>query len=177
MLPCERASCASGGQLEKAQYVRDGRSILADLLGDLLLTQVGHLHEPPVGKALFDRSQVFPLNIFNERDLELFLCAELPDDHRDFLKPREPCRAHAPLPRNDEIRTRLVRLCEDGLQDALFQDRIGELPQRLVVELLPRLVRVGLEKGKTHLGHRGRVRSAFIAQQGINALAQRFLRH
>ncbi len=73
MLPRVEGVLRLVGQLEKAQRVCDRGSILADLLRNLFLAQVGHFHQTSIGKSLLDRGQVFPLYILDERDLELFL--------------------------------------------------------------------------------------------------------
>ena len=66
----------------------------------------------------------------------------LADDRRDAVQPRPLRRAPAPLA-GDDLIAGVGGAQQDRLQHAALGDRFGELGQRFLVEMLPRLVRVG----------------------------------
>ena len=61
----------------------------ADLLGERLLRQPEVIDELPIRVGLLERTEVRPLEVLDERELELMLIGELAHDRRDALETGE----------------------------------------------------------------------------------------
>ena len=69
----------------------------------VLLRQPELVDQLPEGERLFDRVQVFALEVLDEGKLELVAIGDLADDDRDPLEPGELRGAEPPLPGHDLI--------------------------------------------------------------------------
>src|SRR5689334_7709690 len=88
--------------------------------------------------------QVLALDVLDQSELGGRRLVHLTDDRRDAVDSRALGRAPTPLASDDEeILTRGPK--QDRLQHAALTDRLGELVERLLVELHSRLVRIGLD--------------------------------
>ena len=90
----------------------------------------------PVG--FFDRVEVLPLQVLDQAEHQALLSPVLADDGGDPLQARHPGRAPAPLAGDQLIPLRKTP-DEDGLDDPVLADRVGQLTEPLGGELLPHL--------------------------------------
>ncbi len=80
------------------------------------------------GSAL-QRTEVLPLQVLDQRELQRLRVGELAHYCRDRLQPRELARAPTPLAGNELVATASHRAQEYGLDDAVRPDRLGQLFQ------------------------------------------------
>ena len=82
------------------------RAVLADGVGDLLLGQVEFVDQPAIRVRLFDRIEVFALEILDERDGEQPVVGNIADDDRDFEQAGALRRAPAAFAGDDLVAAR-----------------------------------------------------------------------
>src|SRR5215467_7290819 len=101
---------------------------LADGFGETGLRAAELRDQPAVSLSLFQRRQVFALQVFNERDFQHLGISEHADDDRDFVHPDPLRRAPASLTGNQLEGSLLAaqRPDQQGLEDALLADRLRE---------------------------------------------------
>ena len=104
---------------------------------------------------LFQRIQVFALNILDNRDFERSVVVQLPDQGRYDGQARLLRRPPAPLTGDDFIRVRIAGRGphQDRLQHALVADRGFELRDLGLGEVSARLVRIGMDELQRDLAH------------------------
>src|SRR5690349_24298660 len=100
------------------------------------------LDELLVALRLFERVQVLPLDILDERQLRDGRFVDLANDCRNRVQARPLRRSPAALP-GDDLEIFPFRAKQDRLKHASLSDRIGELIERILVELNSWLVRIG----------------------------------
>src|SRR3954447_10658686 len=129
-----------------------------------------------VGVRLLDRVQILALDVLDQRELGGARIVNVADNRRNGMEPRPLRRPPAPLASNDLIAL-AVRAEQNWLKHAALGDGIGELAERLLVKLHPRLPRVGPDAGYFDLAHalrqfaRGR-RSCRLAEKRRQAHAE-----
>ena len=125
-----------------------------DPCGDLLGAEAEFVDQPPEASGGLDRVEVLPLQVLDERDLELGLIVQLADDGRDALEAGGRGRAQASLAGDEPVA--VDRLGdEDRLQDAVLADALGEGGQLRLVEASPGLVRVRADAVDRDVGGSG----------------------
>ena len=101
-----------------------------------------------------DRVEVLPLQVLDERDLQLRLVIQLTDDGRDALESRGCGRAQASLAGDESVA--IDRLGdEDGLQDAVLADALRERGHLRLIEAAPGLMGVRADAVDREVGGPG----------------------
>ena len=132
-------------QLEEPERVGDRRPALPHLLGHLLLRQADLLHEALVAERHLDRVEVLALDVLDDGHLEHGLRVRLADVARDAREPGAAGRPEPALARDQLVAAVPERPDRERLDDPELADRGGKLVERPLVEVLPRLVRVGAD--------------------------------
>src|SRR5215217_6622482 len=96
------------------------------------------LYQLPITRCLFDRIEVFTLDILNERKLGSRRFVNLADDRGDRVKPRALGSSPTPFARNN-LEPIVRRAQQDWLENAALRDRLGEFIDRLFAEHHSRL--------------------------------------
>ena len=122
------------GQVEQAQEVRDGDAAAADAQADVLAGEPELLDEGRAGARLLDRVEVLAGHVLDEGELERRRVVALAHERGDALQPGEPRGAPAALAGDELVRPAGERADEDGLEDAVRRDRVGERLERRLVE-------------------------------------------
>ena len=131
----------AGGEVEESQRVRHGRSRPADPGREVVLAEPELLDELPICFGSLERIEVFPLEVLDQRDLELLAIGELPDDRRDALDAGRLRGAEATLTGHELVAVEGFG-DEDRLEHAMLEDARGQRRQAFWVEALARLERV-----------------------------------
>ena len=135
-----------GRELEQPERVRDGRAVLADALGDVLLREREVVLEVAVRLRLLEGGEVAALHVLDEREQEMVAVRDaLAHDHGNLGEAREPGRAHAALARDDPEPPALLR-DEHGLENPRPPDGPRELLEAGVVEPAARLAAVRVQE-------------------------------
>ena len=92
---------------------------------------------------LLQRIEVRALDILDQRDLKLLLFVSIAHYRGDGLPARHHCGAQSALPGHERV-VRAGLHDDDGLQETVLSDRIGQLLQLVLVERPPRLIGVWL---------------------------------
>ncbi len=167
-------------QFEQPQQIGDMAARFVDELAQSLLGMPEILDQAMIRLGLFDRIEILPLNILDQRDFERFGIVERADDHRHLVQPRTLRRTPAPLARDDLI-AGAVWAHDDRLQYAAQRDRLREFLERRFVEMPPRLSRMrgqraDRERSDTRRGVflalADRLFARQIAHQGVEAASQ-----
>ena len=118
-------------RLGQAKAVLDVAFVLANLLRELAdrVAEVGHLAIHP---GLLERGDVLALKVLDNRYLQGRLLIEVDHDGGDRLALGEPRGAPAALT-GDQLVLVADGPHEDGLQDAVFADAVGELGERILL--------------------------------------------
>ena len=87
-------------QLEQTQRVGHNRAALADFGSDILLAKIEFLDEFAVAKRLFERIEIFPLQIFDQRQLQRRSIIGSADNYRNFFEAGQRSRPPAAFSRN-----------------------------------------------------------------------------
>ena len=98
------------GQSDKTQHVGHVAAALAQILPQLFLGIGKFVDQALITVGLFDRGEVLPLKVFNQRQLEGLAVAQILDDNRNFMKLGPLGGPPAPFPGNDFIGNRLFRV-------------------------------------------------------------------
>ena len=141
-----------GRQGEKAQRIGDGGAGFADALGKLLLREVVLVHQLFHGIRRLDGVEILALQVFDEGDLLDFAVGVRAHDHGDLPLARNLCRAVAAFARDDHVFAVFRLVDDDGHDQPVFFDGIGEFVERVLVEMFARLVGVGADVVNIHLG-------------------------
>ena len=122
---------------------------LADQLADNLLAVAVAVHQLAECGRLFDRVQIFALNILDESHLERVCGAA--NERRNLRQPSRLGRPPAPFAGDDDaaLGARLLS-GDDRLEDALVPDGGGQVSERGRIEVLTGLAGVGLEEIDRH---------------------------
>jgi hypothetical protein len=132
-------------QLQQAQRVRDRYPAAPDLCCHGVVGEPEVLDELLVGGGLLERVEVVPVQVLDERVFQRGGVVGLAHQRRNGLEPHPPGGAPPPLPRDDLVPV-VDGTNENRLQHADLADRVGERPERLLVEVVPRLEAVGADR-------------------------------
>src|ERR1043166_9227736 len=136
--PLAEVSLNGRSQFEQAQGICHGRAAFADFEGDFLLRELKLLHQLRVALGLFHRIEVFALEILDERQFEhcpVIGCAKNDRHLRQTQQLGGPPAAFA----GDELEVAVALAHDEGLDDALFRDRIGQFAEGLRRKVFARL--------------------------------------
>ena len=126
-------------QGEQAERIGHRGTALADPLGGLLLREPVLVDQVPVCFRLLERAQVLALEVLDQGQLEALRGSGLPYHDRHPVEAGPLCRSQASLT-GDQL-VPIPRSADDqGLQEAVAPDRVGERGERLLVEMTPGLV-------------------------------------
>lgn len=124
-----------------------------------------------VGVRLFDRVEVGPLEVLDERELELCAIGQLADHGGDPLEPRHLGCPDPPLAGHELVPVEDLG-DEDGLDDPVLGDARRELRQGLLLDLPAGLIGIALDPGQGDLDGGGRGLVA-LRDQGGQATTER----
>src|SRR4029453_5382107 len=130
---------------EKAHPVRDGRLRPPDPLGDLSQAETELVDEERVGARLLDRRQLLARPVSAQAEGWGAAVAGFPDERGDHLEPRLTGCAPPPLAGDQLVAAGGARTDDDRLGEPLRAHRLSKCGGRLVVELPPRLLRLGMD--------------------------------
>src|SRR5450432_2389802 len=126
-------------QIEQTQEIRDYRSTFADLLSDVLLTKREFFGQTAVSMSLFNRVQVFPLQIFDQRQLEDLSIRSLSHDDGGFFQRFDLVGRSPTSLSGDQFVFPLNLSNDERLDDSAFANRFDKLLQLLSGKSLSRL--------------------------------------
>ena len=113
---------------QQAHGIGHRRAILSRASGDLFLGEVKLAHHALEGACLFNRVQIFALDILHQRDFKRGLVADLPDDGWDARQTGSLSRTPASLA-SQKLKART-----DGPQNQRLDDAGGS---ELIVPVRP----------------------------------------
>jgi hypothetical protein len=119
-------------QLQQSQRVGDRRPGAPHAGRDSVLGKPEVIDQLAVGIRFLDRSEVGPLHVLDQRELELLPIHKLANHGRDAVEPGELRGAEAALTRDQLVAVERFR-DQDGLDDAVLGDACGEPGQRLLI--------------------------------------------
>lgn len=132
------------GEFQEPKEVRNGGSIFACTLSDLIVAKVELLVQAIKGVSYFNRVQILALDVLDERDLhEPLVCEVLNDD--GHVGERSQLRGAPAALSGDELISVSGMTDDDGLDDSVLSDGLGEFGEALRIEYLTRLKGVGLD--------------------------------
>ena len=187
-------------QLEEAEGVGDGGAAATDLLGDLFLGEFELGLELGVTGGFLQRIQVLALEVLDEGEFEDLAVGGGPFDDGNLGQAGQAGSAPATFA-GDEFEAFADGADDEGLDDPLFADGVGQFAEGFLGEVAPRLERAGNDAVESDLANavggwggsrrcgwgcwrdrcqssrwrRGRTSAA--AQQRTQASSQRRLRH
>ena len=131
------------GQVEECERLVDRHARLADDSGELLLGVSMGLAEPGQSLGFFDSPEVLALQVLDEGEL---LLVAVGDDGLEVGHPRLLSGAEAAFSGDEEVSPGILRgFDEHGLKKPMGFDGLREFLELGQVEVLPRLVRIGLD--------------------------------
>jgi hypothetical protein len=143
-------------QLHQPDRVRHLRATASDLAGQLLVRGAELLEQLLVGRRLLEGVELDPVNVLQQGVAEHRVVGGVPDDGRNGVqagRPRgaQPALAHDELVADAPPIGPTVLAHDDRLEQAELPYGVAELLQRLVVEDLAGLLRVGDDVVHGHL--------------------------
>src|SRR5713101_4966548 len=150
------------GDISERKRLRNRRACLADLAGDVVVSIVILRCQAVQPFGLFERRQVFALEVFNEGQLKGFGVVSDLFDAGQLAKADGPGCVIATLA-GDDVVTLLPRheAHQQRLQYSLFFDRVAQFAQ--VAEGLPRLI--GVRPNLIYRDHAAHCRAAVTGQR------------
>jgi hypothetical protein len=143
-----------GGELEEAEGVGDGATVLAGATGDVIVAEVELVREAVEGMGDLDGVEILALYVLDQRDFEQVLIGNMLDHGRDVGKAGEFPGAPAAFA-SDELIAIAEGPNDERLNDAIGQDGIGEFLEAIGAKHRARLKGVGIDEGD------GEIRYAF----------------
>ena len=110
-------------------------------LCDILLCMAVPIDQLAVAFRFLDRIQVLTLDVLDQRNLRRSRIIDLADDRWNGMQPGA-LRSSPSALAGDDLEAVTVRTKQDWLKDTPLCNRIGELVDRLFLELAPRLLRI-----------------------------------
>jgi hypothetical protein len=147
------------GQPEQSQGVADLRPGPADPPGEVLVGAAEVVEELLVGGGFFERVELGPVQVLQQRVAQQVVVGGFPDDCRDPVQTGRLGRPQPALP-HDELVAGPVGVLpgppdHDGLQDPDLPDRVDEFGEGFLIEHLPGLARVGADGLNREFGEFG----------------------
>ncbi|MNS93027.1 hypothetical protein D3C72_1271800 [compost metagenome] len=132
-------------QLQQAQQVGHRCARATDGLGGLGMGQRELADQPLQGLGLFERIEVFALDVLDQRHRDDGAVFQLAHHHRHFVQASQLRGAPAAFAGHDleAVRTQLAH--QDGLDHALGLDRFGQLGELGLIHVAARLVLARLQ--------------------------------
>jgi len=162
------------GKLEEPDGVGDGGTGAADAQSDRLMGEAEGVGEPGVGGCLLERVEVLTVEVLGEGQLES-LAARFgggPEDRGDPGDGRLLSGPEAAFTGDQPVAAR-IGLDDDGVEEPVSADGIGQGRERFGVEGSPRLLGVGRDQLGIDLDQRGAAAqiAAGVAagEQGVEA--------
>lgn len=117
------------GKIQKPHAVGYGGAGFAYPLGDVPLLHAEFRFQAHVAGGLFQRAEVFTLEVFNQRQLQHVLVGSLPDDGGHGGQAQDAGSAPAPFPGNELILAAFRFPDDQRLDDAVLLDGVHQLRQ------------------------------------------------
>ena len=137
-------------QIEQPDRVRHRGAAPADLDGDILLAHAELAGQARIPLSFFNRVEIGPLKVLDQRDFKHFQIGRVTNDHRDLGQPGFLGRPPAPLA-GDEFVASVGRTDDKRLNDAVLPNRIHQFLQGIAGKFFPRLKRARCDAGETDL--------------------------
>ena len=137
-------------KLQEADGVRNGGSVFAGAVGNILLSELEIGHQAFKCPRLLEGIEILALNIFNQGDLERLRLRDLADDCGNARQTRALRRSPAALAGNELI-AGPVRAQDERLDYAARADRARQLLERLFTKSRPWLIRAWVDQVDVHL--------------------------
>ena len=133
------------GQLQKTNVVGDRGPVFPGAMRDFFMGEAQLRMEPLERLGRFDGIQVLPLDVFHQGHFQQPLIPDGANDHGDSKQTRQLSRPPSPLPRHNLVAI-LDLSHQQGLQDAVGLDGLGQFVEFGLVKIAPRLKTIGLEQ-------------------------------
>jgi hypothetical protein len=129
-----------------------------------VLGQIELLDQAPIALGLLQRVEILALEVLDQRGRHRLPIPEIAHHDRDFVQRHELRRPPAAFAADDLVPAVAARLGahQDGLQDAVFPDGVGQFLERGLLHGAARLERSGLQ----HLDRQGADRGIGGAGRG-----------
>ena len=141
--PCLRRVLRVRIEVQKPHRVGYGSAALSDPLGDLFLGMAKIAVKPRVGPGLFDRIEVFALEIFNQCQFKHLPVACQADDGRG-IREAKLARRTPPAFARDQLVLVVDPSDDERLNDPALANAFHELLQKLASKFPPRLKGLGV---------------------------------
>ena len=136
----------SSREFEQAQCIRHGGSALAHPIGHLLLRHAIGAHQPLVGVSLFERVEVAPLHVLDQRQQEGVCVGSLVHHDGHMGEPSQFARTEPAFARDEAVAAVRQGTHDERLNDPRLGDRGRELADAVIVEADTRLVEHGVDE-------------------------------
>ena len=134
-------------QVQQPERVADVRAGAADLAREFLVGSAEVIEQLLVGRRLFERVELLPVQVLDQRFPEHVVVLRLLDDGADLAQPGPLGGAPPPLAHDELVPAGAHGADDHGLQQADLPDGLGELIERVLVEAPPRLAGIGDDRG------------------------------
>jgi hypothetical protein len=141
----DEGALEGGRQAEEAEGVSDGNAAAAGALGDLGLGEAVVLDEALVGAGLFEGVEVVPLDVFDQGELEGLAVGGFGDHDRNLADAGKTGGLPAALADDEAEAAAFGDSDDEGLNNAVLADGGGEGFEAVAVEVLARLLGVGVD--------------------------------
>ena len=140
------------GQSQQAQAVRHRAAAAPHRLGHGFMREAEFVHQALQTLGLFNRIEVFALDVFNQTHRQRRFVADAFNHHRNFGQTRQLAGTPTAFAGNQFVLRQAVLAHNNRLNHALRLNRIGQLLQAFVVHLRTRLVAPRLDVAHRHAG-------------------------
>ena len=140
------------GQSQQTQAVRHRTAAAPYCLGHGFVRKAEFVHQTLQTLRLFNRIEVFALDIFNQAHRQRLFVANALNHHWNFGQPRQLTGTPPALAGNQFVLRQAVLAHDNRLDHALRFNRIGQLLQAFVVHLRTRLIAPRLDVAHRHAG-------------------------
>jgi hypothetical protein len=137
-------------QIKQAKRIRHRRAAAAHFEGDVFLPHSEFTGQASIALGFFDRVEIGPLQILDERELEDFKIAGGTNNNRHMGKTHFLSGAPTTLAR-DQLVPALNRADDERLNNAVLLDGIDQLLQGVPRKFLARLKRAGCDAAQDDL--------------------------
>ena len=116
--------------------------VLAHALCDLVLREKTLVDEHAIGFGFFDGVEIFPLDIFDQRELHHFLIRPHIHHNRGHDRALGLTRSAKPPLARDQLIARSIPPHGNGLENALLPNRLCQFAHGFGIEIRARLMRI-----------------------------------